>query len=53
MHKFFKIFDANADTLCQILANHEGKEAFDVYKYVTLYALDNICGKKKFNKDIT
>lgn len=43
--KFFKIFESNADIFCENLANHEGKEAFDASQYITLYTLDNICGK--------
>lgn len=45
LHKFFKVFNANADILCEKLSNHDGKEAFNIYPYINLYALDNICGK--------
>nr|XP_019553075.2 cytochrome P450 4d8-like [Aedes albopictus]XP_029736368.1 cytochrome P450 4d8-like [Aedes albopictus] len=40
---FVEVFNRNADTLIEKLKVHEGGAEFDIYSYVSLYALDSIC----------
>lgn len=40
---FAEVFNRNVDTLIYKLKVHEGGSEFDVYRYVSLYALDSIC----------
>ncbi|XP_058449566.1 probable cytochrome P450 4d14 [Malaya genurostris] len=40
---FAEIFNKEADLLMQKLKRHDGAEQFDIYDYVSLYALDSIC----------
>ncbi|XP_062553867.1 cytochrome P450 4C1-like [Armigeres subalbatus] len=40
---FVEVFNRNADTLLEKLRGNEGGSAFDIYSYVSLYALDSIC----------
>ena len=45
LEKYVDVFNANGSILCENLAKEAGGKAFDVYEYIKLYALDNICGK--------
>ncbi|XP_055596068.1 cytochrome P450 4C1-like [Uranotaenia lowii] len=40
---FLEVFNKEADVLVSKLRDRVGKEEFDVYNYITLYALDSIC----------
>lgn len=40
---FVDVFNRNADTLIEKLRENEGGDDFDIYSYVSLYALDSIC----------
>ncbi|XP_058448072.1 probable cytochrome P450 4d14 [Malaya genurostris] len=40
---FSEVFNREADLLIRKLKRHEGAEQFDIYDYVSLYALDSIC----------
>nr|XP_040231922.2 cytochrome P450 4d1-like [Anopheles coluzzii] len=43
LDQFIDVFNEEADVLISKLEKHVGKEEFDIYDYVTLYALDSIC----------
>uniref|UniRef100_A0AAG5DDU3 Cytochrome P450 n=1 Tax=Anopheles atroparvus TaxID=41427 RepID=A0AAG5DDU3_ANOAO len=43
LDQFMDVFNEEADILISKLEKHVGKSEFDIYDYVTLYALDNIC----------
>ncbi|XP_053699161.1 cytochrome P450 4d8-like [Sabethes cyaneus] len=43
LENFLEVFNTEADVLVSKLKPHAGKEEFDIYDYVTLYALDSIC----------
>ena len=48
LEEFIDVFNSNGQTLCDKLnRERSGKGPFDVYQYINLYALDNICGKFK------
>lgn len=42
---FIDVFNANGDILCEKLSCKAGGKAFNVYEFIKLYTLDNICGK--------
>lgn len=44
---FLEVFNKEANILVSKLKAKAGKDEFDIYDYVTLYALDSICGKLK------
>ncbi|EAA12530.4 AGAP008358-PA, partial [Anopheles gambiae str. PEST] len=43
LDQFIDVFNEEADVLISKLQKHVGKGEFDIYDYVTLYALDSIC----------
>ncbi|KFB45597.1 AGAP008358-PA-like protein [Anopheles sinensis] len=43
LDQFMDVFNEEADILVSKLEKHVGKGEFDIYDYVTLYALDSIC----------
>ncbi|KAL9706943.1 hypothetical protein quinque_010461 [Culex quinquefasciatus] len=43
LESFLEVFNKGADILIDKLDAHAGKEEFDIYEQVTLYALDSIC----------
>ncbi|XP_058814828.1 cytochrome P450 4d1-like [Topomyia yanbarensis] len=43
LENFLDVFNKEADILVAKLERHAGKGEFDIYDYVTLYALDSIC----------
>lgn len=44
LEEFIDVFNSNGEILCnKLLKERSGKGPFDVYKYINLYALDNIC----------
>lgn len=45
LDKFIEVFDTNANILMNKLEQENGKNGFDIYNYITLCALDIICGK--------
>lgn len=45
LDQFIDVFNEEADVLISKLEKHVGKGEFDIYDYVTLYALDSICGE--------
>lgn len=47
---FLDVFNKEADILVSKLKSKAGKEEFNIYDYVTLYALDSICGEIEFDQ---
>lgn len=45
LDQFAAVFNREADTMVWNLRRHAGREEFDIYAYVTLMALDSICGR--------
>jgi len=45
LEQFVETFDKQSDIFVQKLAKHKSGDKFDIYPYVTLCALDVICGK--------
>ncbi|XP_058814811.1 cytochrome P450 4C1-like [Topomyia yanbarensis] len=43
LENFLDVFNKEADVLVSNLERHVGQKEFDIYDYVTLYALDSIC----------
>ncbi|XP_055540139.1 cytochrome P450 4d8-like [Wyeomyia smithii] len=43
LENFLEVFNSEADILVTKLKRHAGKDEFDIYDYITLYALDSIC----------
>ncbi|XP_053692240.1 uncharacterized protein LOC128740702 [Sabethes cyaneus] len=43
LESFLEVFNTEADILVTKLENQAGKDEFDIYDYITLYALDSIC----------
>ncbi|XP_055540138.1 cytochrome P450 4d1-like [Wyeomyia smithii] len=43
LENFLEVFNSEADILVSKLKRHAGKVEFDIYDYITLYALDSIC----------
>lgn len=44
LEDFVEVFDRQSNTLVQKLGQLGENESFDITKYITLYALDVICG---------
>lgn len=45
LEQFVEVFDRNSDTFVKILGEHGPNDPVDIYPFVTLAALDVICGK--------
>lgn len=45
LQEFLEVFNRNGEILCEKLAANVGKGPFNIYNYVNLAALDNICGE--------
>lgn len=45
MDQFVEVFNSNGDILIEKLKKEANGQEFDIYNYITLYALDVICGK--------
>uniref|UniRef100_A0A182RDP0 Uncharacterized protein n=1 Tax=Anopheles funestus TaxID=62324 RepID=A0A182RDP0_ANOFN len=43
LDQFMDVFNKEADTLVTKLERHVNQQEFDIYDYITLYALDSIC----------
>ncbi|XP_053673856.1 cytochrome P450 4d2-like [Anopheles nili] len=43
LDQFLEVFNHEADVLVEKLKGHINQPEFDIYRYVTLYALDSIC----------
>ncbi|XP_055636931.1 cytochrome P450 4V2-like [Toxorhynchites rutilus septentrionalis] len=43
LENFLEVFNKEADVFVSKLETRAGKDEFDIYDYVTLYALDSIC----------
>uniref|UniRef100_A0A182MMB4 Cytochrome P450 n=1 Tax=Anopheles culicifacies TaxID=139723 RepID=A0A182MMB4_9DIPT len=43
LDQFMDVFNKEADTLVSKLERHVNQKEFDIYDYITLYALDSIC----------
>uniref|UniRef100_A0A182W6H9 Cytochrome P450 n=1 Tax=Anopheles minimus TaxID=112268 RepID=A0A182W6H9_9DIPT len=43
LDQFMDVFNKEADTLVTKLERHVNQKEFDIYDYITLYALDSIC----------
>jgi cytochrome P450 family 4 len=49
LEEFVEVFNKNAGILVDKLAHHVGGSEFDIYPYISLCALDSICGNA-YNK---
>jgi cytochrome P450 family 4 len=45
LEKFVEVFNNNAGILVEKLADHVGGSEFDIFSYISLCALDSICGE--------
>ncbi len=45
LEEFCLIFDSHSDALLNNLKKHENGDVFDVTNYISLMALDVVCGK--------
>lgn len=45
LEQFLEVFNAETDRLVRKLEQHLDGEEFDMYGYITLHALDSICGE--------
>lgn len=46
LEQFISIFDSNAEILLSLLKQESRREIVNVFPFVTMCTLDNICGKK-------
>jgi hypothetical protein len=46
LEQYVDVFNSNVDILINQLSSHVSGSEFDIYPYITLCALDNICGKR-------
>lgn len=46
LEEFTDVFDSQTVVMVERLSREVGKKSVDIYPYVTLCALDIICGKK-------
>lgn len=49
LEQFLEVFNAETDRLVTKIEQHVGGEEFDMYQYITLHALDSICGEYFIN----
>lgn len=49
LEQFTDVFDSQTAVMVERLSREVGKKSVDIYPYVTLCALDIICGKKLIN----
>jgi cytochrome P450 len=45
LEQYVNVFNSNSDILIKQLSSCVSGSEFDIYPYITLCALDNICGK--------
>lgn len=45
LEQFVTVFNREAETMVDLMRKHVGGKEFDVYSYVTLMALDSVCGR--------
>jgi len=45
LEKFVDVFNSNVDIMIKQLSSHVNGSEFDICPYITMCALDNICGK--------
>lgn len=45
LETFVEVFEANGTVLMEKFRKEVGKESINIYNYITLYALDIICGE--------
>ncbi|KXJ70558.1 hypothetical protein RP20_CCG023149 [Aedes albopictus] len=50
LEQFLEVFNEETDRLVTKLEQHIGEEEFDMYQYITLYALDSICVRPPSNR---
>nr|ACI25369.2 CYP4CB1 [Liposcelis bostrychophila] len=43
LHRFFQIFYDNGEIFCEKLTAHDGGDVFDVFEYIEMLTLDNLC----------
>lgn len=53
LEEFIDVFNSKGKIMIEKLQKEVGNKSFDVFPYVTLCALDIICGKTRLTKNTT